>query len=446
MCIGGLGQVTAVVSDCRDRIYVLMGDKAPTVRILNMRGEKIGSVSRVSELISQFPPLTYPVDAQGYLHLEAVCLSPGPNTCAKAGMKSIPERAVFDLQGNLVTALPVLAPPTYAATGVYISQAWDSELYRCQWHRIIIRGDLPAGSMVQVSTHTAEALYPDDQIIAAGLEWETNQIAHELQNGEWDCLVRSGLGRYLWLKIELRGNGKVTPEIESITIEFPRISLRRYLPPVFGEEPISADLTDRFLALYDTTIRSIESKIDYLARYFDPLSAPADERSVGQMDFLTWLGTWIGVGLDRNWPDVKRRQFLKKAGKLFDLRGTREGLWRQLLLFLGIDAERICCPHDQPMARCRPKPFNCEPVKKAACHWQPPPLILEHFKLRRWLFVGAARLGDQAVLWGNRIVNRSQLNEEARMDRSQLITTQDPYRDPFHVYAHKFTVFVPASY
>jgi len=27
-----------------------------------------------------------------------------------------------------------------------------------------------------------------------------------------------------------------------------------------------------------------------------------------------------------------------------------------------------------------------------------------------------------------------------------LITTQDPWRDPFHVYAYKFTVFVPASY
>ena len=73
-------------------------------------------------------------------------------------------------------------------------------------------------------------------------------------------------------------------------------------------------------------------------------------------------------------------------------------------------------------------------------------MILEHFKLRRWLFLGSGRLGDQAVLWGKRIVNRSQLNEGAQIGKSQLITTQDPFRDPFHVYAHKFTVFVPASY
>jgi hypothetical protein len=73
-------------------------------------------------------------------------------------------------------------------------------------------------------------------------------------------------------------------------------------------------------------------------------------------------------------------------------------------------------------------------------------LILEHYQLRRWLFLGASRLGDQAVLWGKRIVNRTKLDEGAQVGRSQLITTQDPDRDPFHFYAHKFTVFVPSFY
>jgi hypothetical protein len=50
------------------------------------------------------------------------------------------------------------------------------------------------------------------------------------------------------------------------------------------------------------------------------------------------------------------------------------------------------------------------------------------------------------VLWGKRIVNRSQLSTNAQVGQSQLITTQDPYRDPFHVYAHKFSVFVPACF
>ena len=142
----------------------------------------------------------------------------------------------------------VPAPPAYQKQGFYYSQALDSELYRCQWHRIILRGEIPPGTRVEVSTYTAEALLPDDQVQNLPEEaWETRQIANEMPGGEWDCLVRSGGGRYLWLRLEFKGNGKVTPILDSIVIEFPRISLRRYLPAVFGMEPVSADFTDRFL-------------------------------------------------------------------------------------------------------------------------------------------------------------------------------------------------------
>jgi len=154
---------------------------------------------------------------------------------------------------------------------------------------------------------------------------------------------------------------------------------------------------------------------------------------------------WIGLTLNRQWPEAKRRKFLKQAGRLFDLRGTREGLWRELLLFLDLEPH-ACCAGSAPQARCHPAPSNCAPVQAQDCAWRPPPLILEHFKLRRWLFLGAGRLGDQAVLWGKRIVNRSQLDETAQVGHTQLITLPDPLRDPFHVYAHRFTVFIPASF
>ena len=403
------------------------------------------STSRPEESTPLFPRLPFVVDAAGYLHLGPLCAE--TREAGRTPKASAPERGVFDLHGDPVTMVTAPAAPSYVTAGTYYSTALDSELYRCQWHRVILRGEIPAGARVVVSTYTAEALATDEQIQNLPEEaWETNQTASEMWGGAWDCLVRSGGGRFLWLRLEFRGNGKVTPRLDSIEIEFPRISLRRYLPAVFGEEPVSADFTDRFLSLFDTTLRSIETTIDQQARYFDPLSTPAERDPKTGIDFLTWLGSWIGLSLDRHWPEAKRRQFLKRAGRLYDLRGTREGLWRQLLLFLEMEAEQNCCPDDQPKLRCRPAPANCAPVAKLPCAWQPPPLILEHFKLRRWLFLGAGRLGDQAVLWGKRIVNRSQLDANAQVEHTQLITTQDPLRDPFHVYAYKFTVFVPASY
>jgi hypothetical protein len=71
-------------------------------------------------------------------------------------------------------------------------------------------------------------------------------------------------------------------------------------------------------------------------------------------------------------------------------------------------------------------------------------VLLEHFKLRRWLWLGAGRLGDEAVLWGRRIANRSQLGEGAELDSGQLVSTPDPVRDPLLLHAGRFSVFVPA--
>jgi phage tail-like protein len=390
-----------------------------------------------------FPKVPFEVDGSGNLHLGALCVE---RMECEMGLQIAGERGVFDTNGDPVTNAAPSLPPAFEKAGVYFSQPLDSELYRCQWHRVILRGNIPHGARVVVSTYTAEALLTGDQIQSLGDQWETKQASEGTQGGEWDCLVRSGGGRYLWLRLEFRGNGKVAPRLDNVEIEFPRVSLRRYLPAVFGAEPTSADFTDRFLGVFDTTIRTVEHTIDHLARYFDPLSTPATRDPKTGVDFLSWLGSWIGQSMDRHWPEAKRRKFLKNAGRLYNLRGTRTGLRRQLILFLGIEPEELCCPDDQPRQRCRIAPANCAPVIHLPCAWQPPPLILEHYQLRRWLFLGAGRLCDEAVLWGKRIINRAQLDESAQVGHSQLITTQDPYRDPFHAYAHKFTVFVPGRY
>ena len=443
-CLPGFGKVTHIAIDRQDHIYVVVeGEEG--VRVADADGEDLHRARRPEEVAAHFPRLSFLVDAQGNLYLEELCHDTRPHGCT--GPPDPQLRGVFDLRGNPVTGLQAPSGPTYHKDGHYISEALDSKFYRCQWHRIILRGRVPAGARVHVATYTAETRQPIEHIIALPQDaWETNQTASQMDSGEWDCLVRSGGGRYLWLQLQLRGNGSVTPAIESIRVGFPRISLRRYLPGVFGEDPVSADFTDRFLSIFDTTLRSVEWVIDNQARYFDPLSTPADSDPNTGIDFLSWLASWIGLTLDRHWPEAKRRQFLKGAARLFHIRGTREGLWRQLVFYLGMEPETRCCPDDQPKTRCRPKPANCAPVETLPCAWQPPPLILEHYQLRRWLFLGAGRLGDQAVLWGKRIVNRSQLDRGAQADQTQLITTQDPYRDPFHVYAHKFSVFVPAWY
>lgn len=444
-CLTGFGSVKDIAIDCYDRIYVVIEGTDRSVKVVDTEGKYLSTADRADLLKADFPHLPFEIDAAGRLNLCSLC--GGPSTAEDRCSGPIELSCVFDLNGNPSGGRPALVSPQYSKEGTYISAELDSSLYRCQWHRVVLRGELPSGASIRVLTYTGETPQPKDYIQSLPEDvWATNQVARQLENGAWDCLITSDGGRYLWLQLQLKGNGAATPILESIRIEFPRISLRRYLPAVFGEDANGANFTDRFLSIFDTTFRSIEEQIDEAARLFDPLSTPTRADTRSGADFLGFIASWIGLTIDRHLPPHKRRQVVKRAARLFHLRGTTEGLRRQLLFFLGMEAELNCCPGDKPVKRCTPSPANCVPVESQPCTWTPPPLILEHYQLRRWLFLGRGRLGDQAVLWGKRIVNRSQLDETAQVKQTQLLTTQDPFRDPFHVYAHKFSAFVPACY
>ena len=134
----------------------------------------------------------------------------------------------------------------------------------------------------------------------------------------------------------------------------------------------------------------------------------------GRPDFLSYLASWLGIALDNSIPEAARRRLVESVGRVGALRGTPSGIRALLVALLGM-------------------------------HCSDAPLLLEHFKLRRWLFVGAGRLGADAELWGEQVVNRSALGRTARVGVTQAITTPDPQRDPFQVDAHRFSVFLPAS-
>lgn len=308
---------------------------------------------------------------------------------------------------------PPVAIDATGTTRRFITESLDSDIQRCQWHRIVLKGFIPAGCSVTLRVYTSEL-----KISYAAIQnldesrWVVHPTARSVDN-EWDCLILGGRGKYLWLRVDIVDSIEAAVDLKNIDIEYPRISLTRYLPATFSGSPDAADFTDRFLGIFDTTLRSIESHIDTQAKLFDPMSSPAGQ---GKADFLTWLGGWVGIWMDQRWSESRRRNFLRKSSRLFDKRGTPEGLWELVLIFLGLDTDKSHAP----------------------------PILLEHFKLRRWLFLGLGRLGEDAMLWGQKIVNRSQLNAAVSVEGSRLVGSQDPSRDPFHVYAHRLSMFVPA--
>lgn len=382
-----------------------------------------GVVTQVTDpaddLARSFPPAPFQVAGNGAFHLGPLCVPPTD--------------AWFDLAGEPTTA-PASTGQLYEKTGAAVVGPLDSLIEDCTWHAVTLVGDLPPGCSVEIDTVTAQVpLSPGEVTALPEQAWETRLVCTALEGGAWDGLVRSPAGRYLWVRLRLTGNAAATPRIDELVAEFPRVSLRRFLPAVYGAEPTSADFTDRLLAIFDRSLRGIEAAVDDLPALLDPHATT----------HLEWLASWIGMTPDHRLPESMQRDLVARAGRLLDLHGTVAGLRQLLHVALGLD-RRACeasadrCPCPEPRQTCPPRPI-------ARPRFVPPPLVLEHFRLRRWFEAGASRLGDQTMLWGQSIVNRSQLGSSARVGATALKTSQDPLRDPFHVHAHKFTVFVPAS-
>jgi phage tail-like protein len=306
----------------------------------------------------------------------------------------------------------------YADSGSLMTSRIDSRIDGCVWHRIVLKGTVPAGTRIVLQTFTSDQQRTPDSIPKDDSGWTTLPVVQAIAARGWDASITSEPGRYLWLRVLMFGTTQVSPTIRSIRIEYPRISLRRWLPAIFGAVPRHADFTDRFLGIFDAMFRSLEANLDNFPRYLDARGAPADRSA----DWLAWLAGWLGIELDRTWPEPRRREWLHQAAILYHRRGTSEGLRRHLLLLLGWQNE----PHA-------------------------PQLVLEHFRLGRWMTLGATRLGSSQQLWGRELLDLppplrcsdSEQKETAQTTTAALARLASA--GPPATYAQRFTVFIPAA-
>lgn len=104
-----------------------------------------------------------------------------------------------------------------------------------------------------------------------------------------------------------------------------------YLPDIYSEGSGGSLFLDGFLRIFDSIWEPIERQIDYLYAYFDPHLAPSD--------FLPWLGTWVDLVLDENWPEARRRTLIEHAVELYRRRGTASALRDYLAIFTGTTPE-----------------------------------------------------------------------------------------------------------
>jgi phage tail-like protein len=307
-------------------------------------------------------PATAPIDPVGELYpLRAPTADP-----FLRGTSAPPRYLGTDAAGGVV-ARP-LAPvswPSFAASGSVQSGRIDSGIVGTVWHRLYLEAAVPPGTSARVKLAASD----DRAFVPQASDWFEHRFGDafdagdEVPRGVWidaasevpfhdgllACPRRPGVaglftalvqrsgrrvrtlaGRYLFVRLELTGDGRATPEIAALRVYAGRRGYAAlYLPElyredVFGrdadlpERATAADFLDRLLGTFEGVITPIEDRIASAWLLSAPSRVP-DEA-------VDWLASWIGFVFAADLPTPRRRRMLERACELYKQRGTLPGL------------------------------------------------------------------------------------------------------------------------
>jgi phage tail-like protein len=80
--------------------------------------------------------------------------------------------------------------------------------------------------------------------------------------------------------------------------------------------------------IFESIWELLEQRQTFIDMYFDPGTAPAT--------FVPWLASWLGLTIEANLPEERRRRLVAEAFELYRWRGTAYGLQRMIELCTGI--------------------------------------------------------------------------------------------------------------
>ena len=146
-----------------------------------------------------------------------------------------------------------VGPPArrYTQRGWFRTIALDSGVEDCEWHRVQVDADQPPGTSVNMRLATATM----PSAVPAEERWQT------IPPGTTDALVRQAAGRYLRLELELAGDGRATPVVRGIRLDFDVTTSIDRLPAVYRSEPTAAEFTRHFLSLFDASLGELDEVI-----------------------------------------------------------------------------------------------------------------------------------------------------------------------------------------
>jgi phage tail-like protein len=401
------GGIPARLPDTVDRIAV---SDDGTIWVVTRTTSGSLHVWHASREDTAFHPAELTALAKAFRPTDLVAESEKGFCLEERGSDGIPSTQCFSWNGSSIdeTEIERPGPPKLYVQGQLLTKPIDSGIPRCGWHRVRVDADVPTGTTLAVAVATSETSEPPDQgdpnidpvwkdFLAGKPHPRDWQLAPK---GSQDFLIDQPPGRYLFLRLRLTGDGKATPTVRRLRIDFPRATSADFLPPVYRENPQADDFTERFLSLFDASIADLDRAIERYPALLDPSGVP-DE-------LLPWLGSFLDVAFDPVWEPERRRAILRAVPALYRRRGTVAGL---------VETIRTV--------------FDVEPA------------IQELERERNW-----RGLGRGSYLRGVRLFGKAQARfrlGSSSLSIAPLKSYGSPDDDPLGTHAYRFRVLVPPN-
>jgi phage tail-like protein len=312
-----------------------------------------------------------------------------------------PSFQLHDLQIGADGSLGLTAAGSgFSSRGVFLAGPFQLETIRTAWFRLRATTDVvPDGAHFQLFAAALDSgappFQPNDDNPFADPVWQPKP------RDVFDVLVQGSPTRLLWVGALMRSDGRFSPKLRQMRVDYGRDTYLQFLPALYGKDPNASDFLERFLALEQSVLGGLEETIEDLPSLFDPHAAPAGDFP----SWLGWLASWLAFDVDESWSTSQLRRYLAHAFTLYGKRGTIEGLRRYLKIYAGVAA------HIE------------EPIAHASI----------------WTLDGKSALGFSTMLAPSH-AEGAVLNSTATLDRSYLTRREAFGEALFADVAHRFCV------
>ncbi len=229
-------------------------------------------------------------------------------------------------------------------TGVFFSRVFDSLESGMIWHRFTVDCRQGAGAGLRISFYsfeeeellineqktTVSALIHDPQLSSNAKKRQLEPWLKKRVVGKGDMLLHEVEGRYLMVCIEL-SRREMDNSLGDMCLYFPEDTWLKFLPGVYSKDRAGADLTERFLSIFQSLYDDRDREIRESAGLIHP--ATVDRK------LLEELAGWYDLEDIYLWTDDHLRKLVAKAPELARKRGTVAGLREYLRIYLGTDPE-----------------------------------------------------------------------------------------------------------